>query len=343
MPPSARRTPAWAAERADGTLVIGPATLGRGRDRPRPAVRTRPRPGDRRRHGASPMPQRPISTQRSIAPGVEVERRWRRSASVGCLRPGRVGAVPELAAHDRRPGAGRGRRRGSSSPRRRTATAGSTRSSSARPACSASTRSIVAGGAQAIGALAYGLPDAGIEPVDRIVGPGNAWVTAAKIEVCGEVGIDLPAGPSEGLVLADATGRSAGRRARPHHPGRARSRLPGHPRHDRPGVRRRRRGRGRRAAAPSPIARPSSRARSREHGRIVLAPDLDDGHRVRQRLRPGAPARSTSSRSSRPSSGSSTPARCSSARGRRSPPATTRPGANHVLPTGGLARSSGAL
>ena len=60
----------------------------------------------------------------------------------------------------------------------------------------------MAGGAQAIGALAYGLPEAGLEPVDRIVGPGNAWVTAAKIEVCGEVGIDLPAGPSEGMVLA---------------------------------------------------------------------------------------------------------------------------------------------
>jgi histidinol dehydrogenase len=61
---------------------------------------------------------------------------------------------------------------------------------------------IVAGGAQAIGALAFGLPGAGIAPVDRIVGPGNAWVTAAKIEVCGDVGIDLPAGPSEGMVLA---------------------------------------------------------------------------------------------------------------------------------------------
>jgi histidinol dehydrogenase len=61
---------------------------------------------------------------------------------------------------------------------------------------------VVAGGAQAIGALAYGLPSADFEPVDRIVGPGNTWVTAAKIEVCGEVGIDLPAGPSEGLVLA---------------------------------------------------------------------------------------------------------------------------------------------
>ena len=62
---------------------------------------------------------------------------------------------------------------------------------------------LVAGGAQAVGALAFGLKDAAFEPVDRIVGPGNAWVTAAKIEVSAVVGIDLPAGPSEGMVLAD--------------------------------------------------------------------------------------------------------------------------------------------
>jgi histidinol dehydrogenase len=64
---------------------------------------------------------------------------------------------------------------------------------------------LVAGGAQAIAALAFGLPDEEFAPVDRIVGPGNAWVTAAKIEVSGLVGIDLPAGPSEGMVLADGT------------------------------------------------------------------------------------------------------------------------------------------
>ena len=61
---------------------------------------------------------------------------------------------------------------------------------------------VVAGGAQAIGALAFGLPSAGLAPVDRIVGPGNAWVTAAKLELVGEVGIDMPAGPSEGMVFA---------------------------------------------------------------------------------------------------------------------------------------------
>jgi len=64
---------------------------------------------------------------------------------------------------------------------------------------------IVAGGAQAVGAMAYGLPEAGVAPVDRIVGPGNAWVTAAKLEVFGVIGIDLPAGPSEVMVVADAT------------------------------------------------------------------------------------------------------------------------------------------
>jgi len=61
---------------------------------------------------------------------------------------------------------------------------------------------LVAGGAQAIGALAFGLHDAPFQPVDRIVGPGNAWVTAAKLAVAGGVSIDLPAGPSEGMVLA---------------------------------------------------------------------------------------------------------------------------------------------
>ena len=53
--------------------------------------------------------------------------------------------------------------------------------------------------------MAYGLPDAGIAPVDRVVGPGNSWVTAAKLEVFGECGIDLPAGPSEVMVVADRT------------------------------------------------------------------------------------------------------------------------------------------
>ena len=59
------------------------------------------------------------------------------------------------------------------------------------------------GGAQAVAALAYGT--ASIESVNRIVGPGNAYVTAAKLLVSSRVGIDLPAGPSEVVVIADET------------------------------------------------------------------------------------------------------------------------------------------
>ena len=58
------------------------------------------------------------------------------------------------------------------------------------------------GGAQAVAALAYGT--ATIPPVDRIVGPGNAYVAEAKRQVFGHVGIDSIAGPSEVVILADA-------------------------------------------------------------------------------------------------------------------------------------------
>jgi histidinol dehydrogenase len=62
------------------------------------------------------------------------------------------------------------------------------------------------GGAQAISALAYGT--ATIAPVAKIVGPGNAWVAAAKRQVFGKVGIDMIAGPSEVLVIADDSGNA---------------------------------------------------------------------------------------------------------------------------------------
>jgi histidinol dehydrogenase len=58
------------------------------------------------------------------------------------------------------------------------------------------------GGAQAVAALAYGTES--IAPVDKITGPGNAYVAAAKRRVFGKVGIDMIAGPSEILVIADA-------------------------------------------------------------------------------------------------------------------------------------------
>jgi histidinol dehydrogenase len=145
--------------------------------------------------------QRPTSTTTAIAPGIEIERRWDPLESVGAYVPGGSAPYPSSLVMTVVPAR----------------VAGVERIVVASPADAAGASDpvllgaagllevdalIVAGGAQAIGALAYGLPDAGIEPVARIVGPGNAWVTAAKIEVTGEVGIDLPAGPSEGVVVA---------------------------------------------------------------------------------------------------------------------------------------------
>lgn len=72
-------------------------------------------------------------------------------------------------------------------------------------ALSGVTRIFRIGGAQAIAALAYGTHT--IPRVDKIVGPGNRWVAEAKRQVVGQVGIDMIAGPTEVLILADATAR----------------------------------------------------------------------------------------------------------------------------------------
>jgi len=67
-----------------------------------------------------------------------------------------------------------------------------------------STKIFKVGGPWGIASMAYGTTT--IPKVDKIVGPGNKYVNAAKIMVFGQVGIDSPAGPSEGMILADKTG-----------------------------------------------------------------------------------------------------------------------------------------
>jgi histidinol dehydrogenase len=61
------------------------------------------------------------------------------------------------------------------------------------------------GGAQGVAALAYGCAEIGLDPVEKIVGPGNLFVALAKQHVFGTVGIDSIAGPSEVVVIADAS------------------------------------------------------------------------------------------------------------------------------------------
>ncbi len=83
-------------------------------------------------------------------------------------------------------------------------------------ACSGVDEIYAVGGAQAIGAMAHGTQS--IPPVHKIVGPGNDYVTAAKLEVFGVVGVDAPQGPSEVLVIADASRLPREGRPRPAWP-----------------------------------------------------------------------------------------------------------------------------
>ena len=186
--------------RPDGRLLLERSDLIAARDAlERPVRRALDQAIDHVRRFAEP--QLPISTRAHIAPGIDLERRWSPLASVGCYVPGGSAPYPssivmtvvpaQVAGVERIVVASPADREGANHPVLLGA-AGLLEVDTF----------VVAGGAQAIGALAYGLPEVGLEPVDRIVGPGNAWVTAAKIEVCGQVGIDLPAGPSEGMVLA---------------------------------------------------------------------------------------------------------------------------------------------
>ena len=134
------------------------------------------------------------------AAGVELGTRWRPVAAAGLYVPGGTAAYPSSVLMNALPAR----------------VAGVTRLAMMVPTPDEAINPLVLaaarvagideiyriGGAQAIAALAYGT--ATIAPVDKIVGPGNAYVAEAKRQVFGTVGIDMIAGPSEILVVADA-------------------------------------------------------------------------------------------------------------------------------------------
>ena len=142
-------------------------------------------------------PQRPRDTSVSPLPGVVAERRFLPLDSVGIYVPGGRAPLASSLVMTAVPAKVAGVRRiAVATPR-------------PHPAVLATARELgieevyAIGGAQAIAALAYGTET--VRPVDKIVGPGNRWVTAAKLLVSSRVAIDLPAGPSEVLVVADET------------------------------------------------------------------------------------------------------------------------------------------
>jgi histidinol dehydrogenase len=143
------------------------------------------------------VPQRPPDVSVEAVEGVLAERRWLPLSSVGVYVPGGRAAYPSSLVMAAVPAQVAGVERiAVVTPR------------PSEPVLAAAhalgiDEVYAVGGAQAVAALAYGTET--IAPVDKIVGPGNRWVTAAKLLVSSHVGIDLPAGPSEVVLIADAT------------------------------------------------------------------------------------------------------------------------------------------
>ena len=145
--------------------------------------------------------QRPVDTSVEATPGIVSERRWVPLDAVGlCVPSGRVPlpsslvmtGVPALVA----------------GVRRLVVVTPNPADATLVVARELGIDEIYAvGGAQAVAALAYGTET--IEPVDAIVGPGSVYVTAAKLLVSSRVRIDLPAGPSEVVVVADGAADTA--------------------------------------------------------------------------------------------------------------------------------------
>jgi histidinol dehydrogenase len=145
--------------------------------------------------------QRPDDLWFTDALGVELGWRWRPIEEVGLYVPGGAASYPSSVVMNAVPAKVAGCRR--------LAMVVPTPDGHINPLVLAAARIAGVdeiyriGGAQAIAALAYGTET--IAPVAKIVGPGNAYVAAAKRRVFGVVGIDMIAGPSEVVILADAT------------------------------------------------------------------------------------------------------------------------------------------
>jgi histidinol dehydrogenase len=141
--------------------------------------------------------QRPADTAVEAAPGIVSERRWVPLDAVGVCVPSGRAPLPSSLVMTAVPAQVAGVRRiAVVTPRPVDATLVVARELGLQEI-------YAIGGAQAVAALAYGTES--VAAVDKIVGPGNVYVTAAKLLVSSRVGIDLPAGPSEVIVIADAT------------------------------------------------------------------------------------------------------------------------------------------
>ncbi|MEO6826290.1 MAG: histidinol dehydrogenase [Microbacteriaceae bacterium] len=158
---------------------------------------------DRVRRATAAQLPRPIITE--IAPGARIEQRWQPVARAGLYVPGGKAVYPSSVVMNVVPAqiAGVSSIALASPPQR--SFGGQVHPTILAAAGLLGVEEIYAmGGAGAIGALAWGVPELGLEPVQLITGPGNIYVAAAKRIVRGQAGIDAEAGTTEILVIADA-------------------------------------------------------------------------------------------------------------------------------------------
>ncbi len=149
--------------------------------------------------------QIPQATVTEVAPGAQIIQRWQPVNRVGFYVPGGKAVYPSSVVMNVVPAqvAGVSSVALASPPQR--AFDGAVHPTVLGAAGLLGVEEIYAmGGAGAIGALAYGVPEIGLDPVDVITGPGNVYVAAAKRLVRGVTGIDSEAGPTEILIIADA-------------------------------------------------------------------------------------------------------------------------------------------
>lgn len=283
-------------------------------------------------------PQRPVDLTREIRPGVRVTRTWTPLRRVGVYVPGGGAAYPSSLLMGVVPAQVAG-------VAEIVVVSPSDHSGAPNPNVLAAAGMLgieefhVMGGAQAIGALAYGTET--IPKVDKIVGPGGRWVTAAKLAVYGDCGIDLPAGPSEAAVVVDDTAD----------PRIAAADLLCQAEHgpDSPIVL---------VATEAPLIEKILaeaailatglereaiiRSSLRDHGLAVIAADADEALRFTEEW---APEHLTLQTAEPARDATLVPSSGSVFLGRWTPESAGdyATGANHVLPTGGLARSSGPL
>lgn len=153
---------------------------------------------------AASAAQVPAPETTVLAPGAIVEQRWQPVARVGLYVPGGKAVYPSSVVMNVVPAQVAGVRSIALASPAQAAHGGRIHPTIAGVAALLGIDEVYAmGGAGAIGAFAYGVPAIGLDPVQRVTGPGNVFVAAAKRLVQGVTGIDSEAGPTDILVIAD--------------------------------------------------------------------------------------------------------------------------------------------